>query len=90
LFPQWWGRGRGPVGQMPHHSMVLKNALTGGNGYKLAEVFALCVCLETQTRNKCQILFKNSLIIHEENTKKNHKCVESLFAIEISLDLHKL
>ena len=24
---QWWGRGRGPVGQMPHQSMVLKNAL---------------------------------------------------------------
>jgi hypothetical protein len=22
-----WGRGRGPVGQMPHQSMVLKNAL---------------------------------------------------------------
>jgi hypothetical protein len=35
-------------------------------------------------------LLQNSLIIHEENTKKNHKRVESLFVIEISLDLHKL
>ena len=34
--------------------------------------------------------FKNSLIIHEENTKKNHKRVVSLYVIEISLDLHKL
>jgi hypothetical protein len=31
-----------------------------------------------------------SLIIHEENTKKNHKRVVSLYVIEISLDLHKL
>ena len=34
--------------------------------------------------------FKNSLIIHEENTKKNRKCVVSLYVIEISLALHKL
>jgi hypothetical protein len=27
FFLQWWGRGRGPVGQMPIQSMVLKNAL---------------------------------------------------------------
>jgi hypothetical protein len=31
-----------------------------------------------------KILFKNSLIIHEENTKKNHKRVASLYVIEIS------
>jgi hypothetical protein len=34
------------------------------------------------------ISFKNSLIIHEQNTKKNHKRVVSLYVIEISLDLH--
>jgi hypothetical protein len=34
--------------------------------------------------------FKNSLIIHDENTKKNHKRVVSLYVIKISLDLHKL
>jgi hypothetical protein len=34
--------------------------------------------------------FKNSLIINEENTKKNHKRVVSLYVIEISVDLHKL
>ena len=33
--------------------------------------------------------FKNSLIIHEENMKKNLKLVVSLYVIEISLDLHK-
>ena len=27
FFLQWWGRGRGPVGQMPHQCIVLKNAL---------------------------------------------------------------
>jgi hypothetical protein len=27
FFLQWWGRGKGPVGQLPHQSMVLKNAL---------------------------------------------------------------
>ena len=36
------------------------------------------------------VTFKNSLIIHEENTNKNHKRVVSLYVIEISLDLHKL
>jgi hypothetical protein len=30
------------------------------------------------------ITFKNVLIIHVENTKKNHKCVVSLYAIEFS------
>jgi hypothetical protein len=34
--------------------------------------------------------FKNTLIIHEENTKKNHKRVVYLYMIEISLDIHKL
>ena len=37
-----------------------------------------------------KMMFKNSLIIHKENTKKNHKLVVSLYVIEISLDLHKL
>ena len=34
--------------------------------------------------------FKNSLIIHEENTKKTHKGVVSLQVIEIALNLYKL
>ena len=33
---------------------------------------------------------KNSLIIHEENTKKNHKRVVSVYVIQICPDLHKL
>ena len=33
---------------------------------------------------------KNSLIIHEENTKKNHKHVVSVYVIQIHVDLHKL
>jgi hypothetical protein len=30
--------------------------------------------------------FKNALIIHEENTKKNHKLVVSLYVIEIYIN----
>jgi hypothetical protein len=36
------------------------------------------------------ITLKNSLIIHEENTKKNHKRVVSVYVIQIHADLHKL
>ena len=37
------------------------------------------------------IILKNSLIIHEENTKKSHKRVVSvLYVIQIHVDLHKL
>jgi hypothetical protein len=35
-------------------------------------------------------LLKNSLIIHEENTKKNRKRVVSVYVIQIHVDLHKL
>ena len=35
-------------------------------------------------------ILKNSLIIHEENTKKNHKPVVSVYVIQIHVDLHKL
>jgi hypothetical protein len=33
---------------------------------------------------------KNSLIIHEENTKKNHKRIVSVYVIQIHVDLPKL
>ena len=36
------------------------------------------------------IPLKNSLIIHDENTKKNHKRVVSVYVIQIHVDLHKL
>ena len=36
------------------------------------------------------ISLKNSLTIHEENTKKNHKRVVSVYVIQIHVDLHKL
>ena len=36
------------------------------------------------------IYFKNSLIIQEENTNKNHKCVVSLYVIKSHVNLHKL
>ena len=39
---------------------------------------------------KCYIILKHSLIIHEENTKKNHKRVVSVYVIQIHVDLHKL
>jgi hypothetical protein len=35
-------------------------------------------------------VLKNSLIIHDENTKKNHKRVVSVYVIQIHVDLHKL
>jgi hypothetical protein len=35
-------------------------------------------------------ILKNSFIIHEENTKKNHKRVVSVYVIQIHVDLHKL
>ena len=46
-----------------------------------------------QARGKFLVLnsdLKNSLIIHEENTKKNHKRVVSVYVIQIHVDLHKL
>jgi hypothetical protein len=36
------------------------------------------------------IYLKNSLIIHEENTKKNHKRVVSLYVIKNHVNLRKL
>jgi hypothetical protein len=44
--------------------------------------------LEYQTTSILTI--KKSLIIHEENTKKNHKRVVSVYVIQIHVDLHKL
>jgi hypothetical protein len=49
------------------------------------------VCVLTAcTGAGLEILLKNSLIIHEENTKKNHKRVVSVYVIQIHVDLHKL
>ena len=36
------------------------------------------------------IYFKNSLIIQEQNTKKNHKRVVVLYVIKNHVNLHKL
>ena len=33
---------------------------------------------------------KSTIIVHEENTKKNHKRVVSVYVIQIHVDLHKL
>jgi hypothetical protein len=46
--------------------------------------------LVTSTFAMQSMLLKNSLIIHEENTKKNHKRVVSVYVIQIHVDLHKL
>ena len=43
-----------------------------------------------QTTNYDANIIKKSLIIHEENTKKNHKRVVSVYVIQIHVDLHKL
>ena len=63
---------------------------------KKCEVFDIFINFNTQTpssyiQNVCHFcLLKNSLIIHEENTKKNHKRVVSVYVIQIHVDLHKL
>jgi hypothetical protein len=38
----------------------------------------------------CKLHLKNSLIIQEQNTKKNHKRVVSLYVIKNHVNLHKL
>jgi hypothetical protein len=40
--------------------------------------------------NALYINFKNSLIIQEQNTKKNHKHVVVLYVIKNHVNLHKL
>jgi hypothetical protein len=42
-----------------------------------------------KTRSAFEKYFKNSLIIQEENTKKNHKRVVSLYVIKNHVNLHK-
>ena len=53
----------------------------------------ICFCLSYKFIQKSIFLLltlKNSLIIHEENTKKNQKRVVSVYVIQIHVDLHKL
>ena len=53
-------------------------------------VTKVVVCLEV-LEFMLSIFLKNSLIIHEENTKKKHKRVVSVYVIQrIHVDLHKL
>jgi hypothetical protein len=56
----------------------------------LVNIIRLVTRLFQQVRYSHDITFKNSLIIHEENTKKNHKRVVSVYVIQIHVDLHKL
>jgi hypothetical protein len=67
-------------------SLWLENNLSNLKLTLLVDLVKIQYACDTRTT----YLFQNSLIIHEENTKKNHKRVESLYVIEISLDLHKL
>ena len=43
-----------------------------------------------QTYKELNIYLKNSLIIQEQNTKKNHKRVVVLYVIKNHVNLHKL
>jgi hypothetical protein len=47
-------------------------------------------CIYIYTYIYIYIYLKNSLIIQEENTKKNHKRVVSLYVIKNHVNLHKL
>ena len=54
------------------------------------DLFIFIYLLTLQPYKNTIKLLKNSLIIHEENTKKNHKRVVSVYVIQIHVDLHKL
>jgi hypothetical protein len=54
------------------------------------DLFIFIYLLTLQPYKNTIKLLKNSLIIHEENTKKNHKRVVSVYMIQIHVDLHKL
>ena len=51
---------------------------------------ASCEELRARTGNPPLHNLKNSLIIQEENSKKNHKRVVSLYVIKNHVNLHKL
>jgi hypothetical protein len=61
-------------------------------------VSTICFLLYKSTIHKCTITInlilyislKNSLIIQEQNTKKNHKRVVVLYVIKNHVNLHKL
>ena len=56
----------------------------------LLKTSKLLSCLSSVDWEGVVHIIKNSLIIHEENTKKNHKRVVSVYVIQIHVDLHKL
>ena len=55
--------------------------------YKAIRYYTMLIIQDYTTLYKT---LKNSLIINEENTKKNHKRVVSVYVIQIHVDLHKL
>ena len=55
--------------------------------YKAIRYYKMLIIQDYTTLHKT---LKNSLIIHEENTKKNQKRVVSVYVIQIHVDLHKL
>ena len=55
--------------------------------YKAIRYYTMLIVQDYTTLYKT---LKNSLIIHEENTKKNHKRIVSVYVIQIHVDLHKL
>ena len=55
--------------------------------YKAIRYYTMLIIQDYTTLYKT---LKNSLIIHEENTKKNHKRIVSVYVIQIHVDLHKL
>ena len=58
--------------------------------YVVCCMLYVCCMLKVVCCIYVYILLKNSVIIHEENTKKNHKRVVSVYVIQIHVDLHKL
>jgi hypothetical protein len=71
----------------PVDKLLEQHCYTSAAGLLQLVRFYVFKCTHVKTHKLLQVL-KNSLIIHEENTKKNHKRVVSV--IQIHVDLHKL
>ena len=70
-------------------TMVIKNAVLNLEKYAAKHTVFFPEFSFYRLAITFKSILKNSLIIHEENTNKNHKRVVSVYEIQIHVDLHK-
>jgi hypothetical protein len=93
--PLIWSTKKCGICQMDGSSLVLIGTIVIKNAVQNLEKYAAkhTVFFPEFSFDRLAITFKsilkNSLIIHEENTNKNHKRVVSVYVIQIHVDLHK-